>query len=92
MPKDLCVCGTIAKESVKIKVYTEKKSFGKFATIIDGITEDADPKTLTKKLKIKLACGGTYKDGRIELQGNHKHKIKQLLKESGFAEEQIEVI
>ncbi len=85
------MCGTIAKEAVKIRVHTEKKSFGKLATIIDGVTEDADPKALTKRLKTKLACGGTYKDGRIELQGNHKHKIKELLKDAGFAEEQIEV-
>lgn len=85
------MCGTIAKESVKIKVYTERKRFGKIATIIDGITEDANPKLLAKKLKTKLACGGTYKSNRIELQGDHKRKIRELLKEAGFSDEQIEI-
>lgn len=60
-------------------------------TIIDGIGEDVNPKELTKKLKSKLACGGTYKNNRIELQGNHKLKIKKLLVDAGFSEDQIEI-
>jgi len=38
-----------------------------------------------------LACGGTLKEGVIELQGNHSHKIKQILVKLGFNGEQIEV-
>ena len=91
LPKELCVCGTIAKEEAKIKVYTEKRRFGKIVTLIDGIEEGADPKALTKKLKTKLACGGTYKNRKIELRGNHKGKVKKLLIEFGFPEEKIEV-
>lgn len=91
LPKELCVCGAIAKESAKIRVFRERKSFGKLATVIEGMSEDVNPKELTKKLKTKLACGGTYKNGRIELQGDHIRKIKELLIEAGFAEEQIEV-
>ncbi len=72
-------------------MHAEKKSFGKWMTVIGGLSEDVNPKELTKKLKTKLACGGTYKRGRIELQGNHLHKIKKLLIESGFSEEQIEM-
>jgi len=44
-----------------------------------------------KKLKSRLACGGTYKDGKIELQGDHKDKVKKILEESGFSAAQIEV-
>ncbi len=90
LPKELCVCGAIAKESAKIQVYSEKKSFGKWMTVVEGLSEDVNPKELTKKLKTKLACGGTYKNGRIELQGNHMQKIKKLLIDSGFSEEQIQ--
>jgi translation initiation factor 1 len=91
LPKELCVCGAIAKEEAKIKVFTEKRSFGKIVTVIDGIEEKVDPKGLTKKLKKKLACGGTYKNGRIELRGDHKNKVKELLVKEGFPENKIEV-
>jgi len=91
LPKELCVCGTIAKEEAKIKVYTVRRRFGKTVTIIEGIEEKANPKELTKKLKTKLACGGTYKNEKIELMGNHKKKVKELLIKAGFPEEKIEV-
>jgi translation initiation factor 1 len=91
LPKELCICGTMAKEEAKIKVYTVKRSFGKLVTIIEGIEEKANPKELAKKLKSELACGGTYKNGKIELRGNHKDKLKGLLIKVGFPEEKIEV-
>ena len=92
LPQELCVCESIAKESQKIEVTTEKKKFGKVYTVITGIDEkEIDMKTLLKKLKNKFACGGTAKDGRIELQGNHKSKVRENLIESGFAPESIAV-
>ena len=92
LPKELCVCETIAKEQQKIKVYILKKKFGKPYTIIEGIDEkEINLKELTKKLKGKFACGGTAKGGKIELQGSHKQKVKQVLVEMGFAPETIEV-
>ena len=92
LQKDLCVCETIAKESQKIVVRSVKKNFGKMYTIVEGIdSKEIDLKDLGKKLKSKLACGGTVKDGRIELQGNHKNKVKAFLIGLGFAPETIEV-
>ena len=92
LPKDLCVCESIAKESTKITVKIEKRKFGKMYTVIDGIdSKEINIDQLVKTLKSKLACGGTVKDGRIELQGDHKNKIKALLIESGFAPETITV-
>ena len=91
LPKELCICGTIAKEEAKIKVFVEKRRFGKTVTIVEGIEEKANPKGLTKKLKTKLACGGTYKNDKIELRGDHSRKLKALLIEAGFPEEKIEV-
>ncbi len=60
-------------------------------TIIEGIESDnIDLKQLTKKLKNKFACGGTFKEGRIELQGNHIGRVKQELIKLGFNSEMIE--
>ncbi|MFH0829623.1 MAG: stress response translation initiation inhibitor YciH [Candidatus Aenigmatarchaeota archaeon] len=88
-PKELCICGTLAKEAAKVKIYTVKRSFGKSVTIIEGVSEGT--KELASKLKTKLAAGGTIKEGRIEIQGEHAAKVKKLLLNSGFKEEQIEV-
>lgn len=89
LPKELCICGTLAKEAAKVKVYTTRRAFGKSVTVIEGVTEGA--KELAKNLKSKLAAGGTIKEGRIEIQGDHAAKVKKLLLASGFKEEQIEV-
>ncbi|AJF61387.1 TPA: stress response translation initiation inhibitor YciH [Candidatus Woesearchaeota archaeon] len=92
LPKELCVCENIAKENQEITVYTEKKKFGKLHTMIEGIdTRQIDLKDLAKKLKNTLACGGTFKDGKIELQGDHKQKVFAELVKLGFPEETIRV-
>lgn len=92
LPKELCVCETIAKEQQKIEVTTEKRKFGKIYTIIKGLDNGSlDLDDLTKKLKSKFACGGTTKQGKIELQGNHKNKAKEVLLNLGFPEESIEI-
>lgn len=39
---------------------------------------------LTKQMKNKLGTGGTFKNGRIEIQGDHKARIKLFLEEIGF--------
>ena len=90
LPQDLCVCESIAKESQKIIVKIERKKFNKNYTVIQGIDQkEIDLNQLAKKLKAKLACGGTVKDDKIELQGEHKQKAKEVLIESGFAPETI---
>ncbi len=92
LPKDLCVCETIAKESQQIIVKTIKKKFGKKYTVVSGINEhEIDLKDLAKKLKGKFACGGTAKDGIIELQGDHLKSIKEELVNLGFTPETIDV-
>ena len=90
--KELCVCETIAKESQKILVYIERKKFNKNYTIVEGIdAKEIDLKDLAKKLKSELACGGTIKDGKIELQGEHKQKAKKILIDYGFASSSVEL-
>jgi len=42
-----------------------------------------------KKAKHKCASGGTVRDNEIELQGDHKLKMKKFLMDQGFPEENI---
>lgn len=67
----------------------EKRRFNKPTTIIEGITDNA--KDLASQLKSKLACGGTFKDNHIELQGDHRNKLKDILVKLGYDESQIEI-
>ena len=90
--KELCVCESIAKENQKILVYIERKKFNKNYTIVEGIDEkEIDLKDLAKKLKSALACGGTIKGGKIELQGEHKLKAKKILIDYGFSPGSVEL-
>ena len=94
LPKEtLCVCGSIAKEDASaIRIFVERRKWGKFMTIISGLDSGAlDLVKLTKKLKSKMATGGTFKGGNIELQGNHIYDVKDFLVKEGFDEAHIEV-
>jgi len=70
-------------------VTTDKKRYGKIVTIVTGFDSGVDVKKTAKALKNELACGGTYKDNAIELQGDHTRKIKQTLVKLGFEENSI---
>ena len=92
LPEELCVCEEIAREVQTVKVFTVRRRFGKLMTIIEGIDEhDIDIKELTKTLKAKCACGGTSKNGQIELQGDHKVRVKEVLSDMGFSSDTIEI-
>lgn len=90
LPKELGTFEEISRENQVIVVSLVKKKFGKKYTIVEGIDDKGiDPKEVAKRLKNKLACGGTYKDGKIELQGNYLSDIKQILGGFGFSPENI---
>ena len=88
LPKELCMCEEIAREQQSVRITVDSRRYGKVVTVIDGIDEnDIDINDLAKQLKNKCAAGGTSKDGRIELQGDHKKKVKAALEDMGFKTE-----
>jgi len=90
LPKEICVCDVLNKETNRrIKIYTERKKFKKYMTVVSGLSGDEMEKT-AKELKHKLACGGTSKNGMIELQGEHKDAVKKALLELGYPQESID--
>ncbi len=92
LPTELCACSDIAREEqTSIKVYIEKRKWGREVTVIDGLSKDIDLKSITKRLKKSLATGGTTKDGRIELQGNFMRLVTPILVDEGFPETSIEL-
>jgi translation initiation factor 1 len=88
LPKELCMCEEIAREQQKVRISTDRRRYGKTVTVIEGIdANDIDIDDLARTLKNKCAAGGTAKDGRIELQGEHRKKVKNALEEMGFKTE-----
>lgn len=89
LPVDAIAWEDLAKGEQRIKVSSESRRYGKVITLVSGFDKSIDIKATAKALKEQLACGGTVKDGIIELQGNHLKKVKLALIKLGFPEESI---
>src|SRR3989338_4125182 len=89
LPDQSGVFEEIAKGQQKITISTASRRYGKITTLVSGFDKTVDIKSIAKQLKEKLACGGTIKDGIVELQGNHKKQVKPVLAKLGFPEDSI---
>lgn len=89
LPPELCTQLDLESQVIKIKL--EHRKMGKVVTVVEGISEKAfDLKKLASYLKSKLAAGGTIKNGKIEIQGDHRNKLKRILvEELGFNPDNI---
>lgn len=87
--KTTCTCSseppTPSKTSV-VRVGREtKRRRGKGVTIISDLPLDENGITeLATKLKSRLGTGGTVKDGKIEIQGDHRVRIIAELEGLGY--------
>jgi len=58
---------------------------GKAVTVLKGLTlSEADLTGLAKTLKQACGSGGTIKDGQIEIQGEQREKIAEVLRKLGY--------
>ncbi len=59
---------------------------GKTVTLVTGFVGIGLPEKeqLAKKMRNACGCGGTVKDGEIEIQGDQREKIAAILTEAGF--------
>ena len=89
LPPELCE-QLMREQSQLIRIRLEKRKWGREVTIIEGIQlSDKELKKLASQLKSRLATGGTVKNGRIELQGDHRERVKEILEEMGYPPDNI---
>jgi translation initiation factor 1 len=86
-----CICKKQTASSVKsgdgivrIQRQTQGRG-GKTVCVITGVPlPEAGLKDLAKQLKQQCGCGGSVKDGTIEIQGDFRDKLKAALEKAGF--------
>ena len=87
--KTTCTCNSeplVPSKSTVVRVGRETKGRrGKGVTIISDLPLDEKALTeLAANLKNRLGTGGTVKDGRIEIQGDHRDRIVAELEGMGY--------
>ncbi|MCP6758705.1 MAG: translation initiation factor [Fischerella sp. CENA71] len=72
------------KQNVRVQA-TRAGRKGKTVTVISGFqTKPETLQALVKQLKTQCGTGGTVKDNEIEIQGEHKQKILEILLKLGY--------
>ena len=69
-----------------VYLHRESKSRGgKGVSLVKNLVlSEKDMKSLAKKLKQSCGSGGTVKNGVIEIQGEHRKKIAEVLEKLGY--------
>ncbi len=87
LPSDLGIEDDLRRSQQTLSVHVDTRRYGKPMTIVEGFEGDDGLRELASTLKRKLACGGTVEGDTIELQGNHKARVPDILREEGFVVE-----
>ena len=73
------------QQSIRVQA-TRSGRKGKTVTVITGLQVSEETlNSLLKQLKTQCGSGGTLKEGTLELQGEHKEKVVQVLTQLGYA-------
>ena len=69
---------------VRIQKETKGRK-GKGVSVVTGLDlDDAPLKLMAAELKKVCGCGGSVKDGNIEIQGDARDKLKAHLEKKGY--------
>jgi translation initiation factor 1 len=67
------------------RVSRERRGGGKMVTLVTGLDASAtDLPALLRELRAACAAGGTSSDGTLELQGDHRERVLEILKKKGY--------
>jgi translation initiation factor 1 len=86
-----CRCGTAAPDEsipkrLVAKLRMEKKGRGgKIVTVVDGLPRNAALlKALSQELKRACGTGGAVLDDGVELQGDLRERVREVLQAKGY--------
>lgn len=85
LPDDLGIGEDLTRTEQRLSVRVEKRRYDKPVTVVEGFDPSVvDLDDLGSDLKSALGTGGTVKEDAIELQGDHRDRVPDLLAERGF--------
>jgi translation initiation factor 1 len=85
LPKELCVCEDLGRETTLLTVDLDTRRYGKAVTVVRGLESRPDEaEKLARDLKKGLATGGSGKGGIIVLQGDRRKDVLRLLQQMGY--------
>ncbi|MFB1065698.1 translation initiation factor [Natrinema sp. H-ect4] len=77
--------GDLETSQQVLSLRTESRRYDKPVTIIEGFDlTKSEIESTASDLKSSLGTGGTVDEGRIELQGDHRDRVPDLLRDRGF--------
>ncbi|ELY50751.1 SUI1 family translation initiation factor [Natronorubrum bangense] len=77
--------GDLETAEQRLSIRMERRRYDKPVTIVEGFDlSKSELKSTASALKQALGTGGTIDDNRIELQGDHRDRVPDLLRDSGF--------
>lgn len=79
-------CDTLPKNQQRLRLNMERDGRGgKTVTLVKGfIGTEEDINALCKLLKQRCGVGGSVKDGDIIIQGDHRQRLIEILKNEGY--------
>lgn len=67
-------------DAITVKLHLETRASGKHVTVLDGLPDNrAFLETLCRELKKACGTGGAVGDGAIELQGDQRERLREML-------------
>lgn len=84
-PRKTKIFNEILEPSKHSLFFSKEKRRGKTVTLVgEFFMQKNDITTILKSMKKKLGCGGSFKEGFMEFQGELKDKLRPLLVDEGF--------
>ena len=83
-----CVCKGVDLPPRQQTAYVQRdrrRRAGKTVTVVSGLQHTSSTlKELLKTLQTTCGAGGTVKDSEIEIQGDHRERVAEKLREMGY--------